>query len=223
MVTDPPMHAEMFAVIRKRHRKYSLKDIESVAHVKGHHYHENFLKKHFPRWKVVPVNHPAVRFQAVNSGEADCFLVTSYRLNSLAEDFSRYKLTTIAIGVDMTLSFAVQRDNHQLYSILNKVRNLVPEASVYSALAAYSHEEKKVSFKDYVGDNLAVVIAFIASITAILLGLLLFGTKEQKKASERQQLISAAENDKVSGLFRNDSGFPERKRGHRQPGGSGPV
>ncbi len=215
LVTDPPMHAEMFAVIRKRHRKYSLKDIESVAHVKGHHYHENFLKKHFPRWKVVPVNHPAVRFQAVNSGEADCFLVTSYRLNSLAEDFSRYKLTTIATGVDMTLSFALQRDNHQLYSILNKVRNLVPDASVYSALAAYSHEEKKVSFKDYVGDNLAVVIAFIASITAILLGLLLFGTKEQKKASERQQLISAAENDKVSGLF-NRGFFYEYARRFRK-------
>ncbi len=151
----------------------------------------------------------------MNSGEADCFLVTSYRLNSLAEDFSRYKLTTIAIGVDMTLSFAVQRDNHQLYSILNKVRNLVPEASVYSALAAYSHEEKKVSFKDYVGDNLAVVIAFIASITAILLGLLLFGTKEQKKASERQQLISAAENDKVSGLF-NRGFFYEYARRFRK-------
>ncbi len=73
--------------------------------------------------------------------------------------------------------------------------------SVYSALASHSQEEKKVSFKDYVGDNLAVVIAFIASFAAILLGLLLFGTKEQKKASERQKLISAAENDKVSGLF----------------------
>ena len=201
LVTAPPMHAEMFAVIRKRHRKYSLKDIESVAHVKGYHYHENFLKKHFPRWKVVPVNHPAVRFQSVNSGEADCFLITSYRLNSLAEDFSRYKLTTIATGVDMTLSFALQRGNHHLYSILNKVSHLVPEAAVYSALAGHSYEEKKVGLKDFVGDNLAVVIAFIATAAATLLGLLLFGTKEQKKASERQQLISATENDELSGLF----------------------
>ena len=115
----------------------------------------------------------------------------------------------------MTLSFAVHRDNHQLYSILNKVRNLVPDASVYSALAAYSHEEKKVSFSDYVGDNLAVVIAFIASFAAILLGLLLFGAKEQKKASERQKLISAAENDKVSGLF-NRGFFYEYARRFRK-------
>lgn len=151
----------------------------------------------------------------MNSGDADCFLVSSYRLNSLAEEFSKYKLTPIATGVDMTLSFAVHRDNHQLYSILNKVRNLVPDVSVYSALASHSQEEKKVSFKDYVGDNLAVVIAFIASIAAILLGLLLFGTKEQKKASERQKLISAAENDKVSGLF-NRGFFYEYARRFRK-------
>jgi EAL domain-containing protein (putative c-di-GMP-specific phosphodiesterase class I)/GGDEF domain-containing protein len=151
----------------------------------------------------------------VNSGDADCFLVSSYRLNSLAEEFSKYKLTPIATGVDMTLSFAVHRDNHQLYSILNKVRNLVPDVSVYSALASHSQEEKKVSFKDYVGDNLAVVIAFIASFAAILLGLLLFGTKEQKKASERQKLISAAENDKVSGLF-NRGFFYEYARRFRK-------
>lgn len=65
------------------------------------------------------------------------------------------------------------------------------------------------------GDNLAVVIAFIASIAAILLGLLLFGTKEQKKASERQKLISAAENDKVSGLF-NRGFFYEYARRFRK-------
>lgn len=83
----------------------------------------------------------------MNSGDADCFLVSSYRLNSLAEEFSKYKLTPIATGVDMTLSFAVHRDNHQLYSILNKVRNLVPDVSVYSALASHSQEEKRSALR----------------------------------------------------------------------------
>ena len=216
LVSDPPMHTEMYAVIRKGHRKnYSLNEIESIACVKGYHYHENFLEKYFPKWRVILFDKPEERFNAVTSGSADCFLVSSYRLNRLADEFSKFKLTPISTGEDMQLSFALQRDNRQLYSILNKISHLVPEASVYSALAAYSHEEKKVSFKDYVGDNLAVVIAFIASITAILLGLLLFGTKEQKKASERQKLISAAENDKVSGLF-NRGFFYEYARRFRK-------
>lgn len=216
LVTDPAIHSEMYAVMRKSHRKnYSLNDIESVAYVKGYHHHENVLKKHFPRWKVVSFDHPGQRFPAVASGDADCFLITAYRLNSLDEQLSQYKLTAISTGADLSLSFALQRDNSQLYSILNKVNHLVPDASVYSALAGYSYEDKKIRFGDYVKDNLAVVVAFIGSFAAILLGLLLFGAKEQKKASERQQLISAAETDELSGLF-NRGFFYEYARRFRK-------
>ena len=202
LVSDPSMHAEVYAVMRKGHKKnYSLKEIESVAYVKGYHYHESFLKKHFPRWKVVLFDKSGERFHAVAAREADCFLITSYRLNVLADQLNKYKLTAISTGVDMDYSFALQRENSQLYSILNKVSHLVPEAAVYSALAGYSYEEKKVSFADYVQDNLSAVIAVVATIIAILLALLLFGARVQKKSSERQQLISAAETDEVSGLF----------------------
>ena len=217
LVTDPPMHAEMYAVMKKGHRKnYSLKEIESVAYAKGYHYHENFLKKYFPKWKVVTCNKPGERFQMVHSGEADCFLTTSYRINSLADLISKYKLTTITTGEDMTLSFALRRDDVQLYSILNKVNSLVPEASIYSALAGYSYEEKKVSFTDFVQDNLAAVIAFIATVTTVILALLLFGAKTQKKASERQELIAAAENDELTGLFNRGFFYEYAKRFAKQ-------
>ena len=202
LVTDPSMHAQVFAVMRKGHKKnYSLKEIESVAYVKGYHYHENFLKKYFPRWKVLPFDKSGERFHAVAAREADCFLITSYRLNILADQLNKFKLTAISTGVDMDYSFALQRENSQLYSILNKVSHLVPEAAVYSALAGYSYEEKKVSFEEFVQDNLAAFIAAVATIAAILFALLLFGARAQKTSSERKQLISAAETDPVSGLF----------------------
>ncbi len=217
LVTDPPMHAEMYAVMKKGHRKnYSLKEIESVSYVKGYHYHENFLKKYFPKWKVVFYDKPAKRFQAVKSGEADCFLVSSYRLNSLADLISKYKLTTITTGEDMSLSFALRRDDVQLYSILNKVNSLVPEASVYSALAGYSYEEKKVTLADFVQDNLAAVIAFIATVATVILALLLFGAKTQKKSTERKELIAAAENDELTGLFNRGFFYEYAKRFAKQ-------
>ena len=217
LVTDPPMHAEIYAVMKKGHRKnYSLKEIESVSYVKGYHYHENFLKKYFPKWKVVFYDKPAKQFQAVKSGEADCFLVSSYRLNSLADLISKYKLTTITTGEDMSLSFALRRDDVQLYSILNKVNSLVPEASVYSALAGYSYEEKKVTLADFVQDNLAAVIAFIATVATVILALLLFGAKTQKKSTERKELIAAAENDELTGLFTRGFFYEYAKRFAKQ-------
>ena len=201
-VTSPPMHSEMFAVVRKEDRKkYSLKEIDSVACVKGNHYHENFTKKYFPNWEVKFFDKPEDRYQAVASGEADCLLVTLYRLNRIADQFSKYKLTAISTGEDIHLSFALRRDEPYLYSILNKIVNLVPETAMYSSLTTYSYEEKKVSFAEYVKDNLAVVIASITSVTAIILALLLYGAKTRKKAKERQRLISATENDDLTGLF----------------------
>ena len=216
LVTDTSMHAQVFAVMRKGHKKnYSLKEIESVAYVKGYHYHENFLKKYFPRWKVVLFDKAGERFHAVAAREADCFLITSYRLNILADQLNKFKLTAISTGVDMDYSFVLLRENSQLYSILNKVSHLVPEAAVYSALAGYSYGEKKVRFEDYVQDNLAAVIAVVATIAAILFALLLFGARARKASSERQKLISLAENDELTGLF-NRGFFHEYARRFRK-------
>ena len=216
-MSDPAMHAEMYAVMRKGHRKnYSLKEIESVAYVKGYHYHENFLKKYFPRWKVVLFGNSGERFHAVASREVDCFLITSYRLNILADQLNKYKLTAISTGVDIDYSFAMLRGNSQLYSILNKVGHLIPEASLYSALAGYSYEEKKVTLADFVQDNLAAVIAFIATVATVILALLLFGAKTQKKSTERKELIAAAENDELTGLFNRGFFYEYAKRFAKQ-------
>ena len=213
LVTSSPMHAEMFAVVRKEDRKkYSLKELESVAYVKGNHYHENFVKRFFPKWEVKLYDKPEDRLKAVASGEADCFLISLYRFNRIADQCSKYKLTTISTGEDMHLSFALQRDNAQLYSILNKIGNLVPEASVYSSLTTYSYEEKKVSFAGYVQDNFASFVAIAATIATIILSLLLYSAKTRKKAKERQRLISAAENDELTGLFNRGFFYEYAKR-----------
>ena len=212
LVTSSPMHADMLAVVRKDDReKYSLKEIESVAYVKGNHYHENFVKKYFPKWEVKLCDKREDRLRTVASGEADCFLISLYRLNSIADQCNKYKLTSLSTGEDISLSFALRRDDAQLYSILNKVNNLVPEGPIYSALAGYSYEDKKVSFAEYMRDNLSAVIAAVATVAAIILSLLLYSAKTRKKAKERQQLISATENDELTGLF-NRSFFNEYAR-----------
>ena len=202
LVTSSPMHADMLAVVRKDDReKYSLKEIESVAYVKGNHYHENFVKKYFPKWEVKLCDKREDRLRAVASGEADCFLISLYRLNSIADQCSQFKLTSLSTGEDISLSFALRRDDAQLYSILNKVNHLVPEGPIYSALAGYSYEDKKVSFADFVKDNFVPFVAAAATIATLLLSLSLYSAKTRKQAKERQQLISAAENDELTGLF----------------------
>ena len=95
---------------------------------------------------------------------------------------------------------------------------LVSPETIYSALAAYSHEDKKVTVEDFVKDNLATVIAIISVAGAIFLALLLNNAKAEKKAMERQQLISVAERDDLTGLY-SKTFFHEyvSRRLHRHP------
>ena len=202
ILTDPPMHSEMFAVVRSAdQKKFSLRGIVHVAVAKGNHYHENFLKQNFPKWGVSYFNNADECLKAVSEGRADCYLISLYRLNRIADQMKELKLTPLSTGEDIVLSFALRRNEDQLYSILNKTVGLVSPESVYSALASYSYETKKVTVKDFVKDNLPTVAAVIAISTAIFLALLLHSARAEKKAGERQQLISATEFDEVTGLY----------------------
>ena len=202
ILTDPPMHSEMFAVVRSAdQKKFSLQGIVHVAVAKGNHYHENFLKKNFPKWGISYFNNADECLKAVAAGGADCYLISMYRLNRIADQMKELKLTTQSTGEDINLSFALRRNEDQLYSILNKTVGLVPQEAVYSALASYSYETKKVTVEDFVKDNLPTVAAVIGIATAIFLALLLGREKAKKKAFESQQLISATEYDEVTGLY----------------------
>ena len=202
ILTDPPMHSEMFAVVRAAdQKKFSMQGLVHVAVARGNHYHENFLKQNFPKWGVSYFHDADECLKAVSEGRADCYLISLYRLNRIADQMKELKLTPLSTGEDIVFSFALRRNEDQLYSILNKTVGLVSPESVYSALASYSYETKKVTVKDFVKDNLPTVAAVIAISTAIFLALLLRSARAEKKAGERQQLISATEFDEVTGLY----------------------
>lgn len=219
ILTDPPMHSVMLAIVREAdQRKFSLRGIVNVAVAKGNHYHDNFLKEHFPKWGKTYFDNSDECLQAVADGRADCYLVSMYRYNRIADQCEKLKLTSQSTGEEISLSFALRRDELQLYSILNKTVGLVSPEVVYSALAAYSHEDKKVTIEDFVKDNLAIVIAIISVATVIFLALLLNNARAEKKAMERQRLISVAEHDDLTGLYSKNF-FREyvSQRLHRHP------
>ena len=205
ILTDPLMHSVMLAVVRAEDQKgFSQHKIVNVAVARGNHYHENFLKKNFPKWGVTYFSSADACLKAVAEGRADCYLISMYRFNRIADLCKELKLTSQSTGKEFELSFALRRDEPQLYSILNKTVGLVPPDTVYSALASYLHEDKKVTVADFVKDNLAEVAAVIAIATALFLALLLRSARAEKKALEKQRLIDLAERDTLTGLYNKD-------------------
>ena len=202
MMTDPPMSSKMLVVVRSAdQKKFSLQGNVNVAVVKGNHYHTVFLKRFYPDWQVSFFNNTDDCLKAVAERKADCYLISIYRFRRINDLCEKYNLTSLSTGEDIGLSFALRRNYDTLYSILNKTVGLVPESAVYSALASHSYVVKKVSLAEFAKDNLAAIIAVAAVTAAVILFLLLRSVKAEKAAMERQQLITVAEHDDLTGLY----------------------
>ncbi len=202
IITDPLVNTELYAAVRSADRQGISPDQKmTVALLKGHPSHETFVKDNFPNWQTKYFDTVAQNFEAVGNGSADCTLVSNYRINRVTDLCAQYDLATLATGHTMDLGFATTRDNDCLYSILNKVIRFVPDAAINSSLTAYGFKDERVSFTEFLMDNLASFIATVAVIVAIILFLVLRNMRAEAKVAEGRQIISEAERDSLTGLY----------------------
>lgn len=220
ILTDPVVSTGMYAVVRTADQQgLSPEQDRTVAVLNGHPSHETFLKDHFPHWKIQGCDSVPACFKAVADGNADCTLVSSYRINRVSEHLNRYKLTALSTGEVMDMSFAVNRADDCLFSILNKVTRLLPEETLNSSLTSYAFTSERVTFGQYIRDNLAAVVASIAVIAVIILLLALRSMRAEAKVAEGKAIISATERDPLTGIY-NRSFFLVygNRRRQEQPG-----
>ena len=202
ILTDPFVSTVMYVIVRTADDPVISPDIEkTVATAKGHLNHETFVKDNYPNWKIAYFDSSEEGLQAVSQGEADCGLVSSYRISRFSKLFSKYHLSPLATGQSMDLAFAIRRDDDCLYSILNKVNRLMPETDLNASLTKYALNDERVTFMSFMRDNLAAVIAAIAVVTAVILFLVLRNVKSEAKAMEEHRLITETERDSLTQLY----------------------
>ena len=151
------------------------------------------LKQHiafnYPQWKLVDCDSFADAADMVENKKADCFLMgTSQALKyDNNKDFNSIPLTKT-----MEACFAVRDGDGILLSILNKTLKTMPSEMLTSTLAIYDSTADKVTFLDFVKDNLIAVLltaSFLAiGIISVILLLL-------RKAREAEAAAKIAAND----------------------------
>ena len=202
IITDPFVSTEIYAAVRTADHQGLSPDREMIVSVlKGHPNHETFLKDNFPNWEIQYRDSSEENFKAVSTGEADTTLVSNYRLDRVRDLFDKNDLSVLTTGETMNLCFATKRSDYNLYSILNKVMNLYPDTAVNSSLTSYGFREYKVTFSDFVRDNLLIFMIGIAVLTALITFLILRSNEAEKSASEGRKLISETERDNLTGLY----------------------
>ena len=159
------------------------------------------LKQHiafcYPQWELVDCDSLDDAADMVLNEKADCFLMGASQ--AMIYDNSR-NFKSVPLTKTMEACFAVRGGAGSLLSILNKTLKAMPSDMLTSALAIYDSTADKVTFSDFVKDNLIAffitAIFFAFSIISIILVLLRKARKAETvaklAASDTQKL-----NDKL--------------------------
>ena len=191
IMSPPIMRTEMDAVVRAAEQKeFIRKDDIRVCVNEGNTNYEMFLVDNFPTWKIEYFPDTPAGLDAIADRKADCVIISNYRYNNISKQCEALHLTTVYTGVDMDYSFAIRDGDTELYSIISKVTNLVPDSTIHAALTYYSTEDVKISFAELIKDNLFIVMSVIAVILLVILILLIRSIRAERKAHEEERMVN---------------------------------
>ena len=149
------------------------------------------LKQHiafcYPQWKLVDYDSLEDAADMVMNEKADCFLIgTSQALKYDNErDFKSVPLTKT-----MEACFAVRGGEGSLLSILNKTIKAMPSDMLTSALAIYDSTADKVTFWDFVKDNMPAFFVTAGFSSLGIIGIILVLLRKARKAETVAKLAA---------------------------------
>ena len=156
------------------------------------------LKQHiafnYPQWELVDYDSLDDAADMVIKEKADCFIMGTSQMIKYDnnKDFKSIPLTKT-----MEACFAVRCGEGNLLSVLNKTLKTMPSDMLTSALAIYDSTADKVTFLDFVKDNmLAFFVAvglFVLSIISIILVLL-----QKARKAEAVAKLAASDTQKLN-------------------------
>lgn len=170
--------------------------------------HGVLVKDNFLNWSTVKYRSMEECFQAVAKGEADCVVVSDYRLDHYKDLMRQYKLNSVRTGVSVKQAFALRKSSMPLYSIMSKLIGSLNDADVYASLAKNSTQYRKVGVDEFVRDNILFVLIlamiYVVLVSALFLRSMLFARnmeKANRQLRAAKEGVEAASNAKTEFLY----------------------
>ena len=169
-------------------------EVQTVAVPKEKEALKQHIAFNYPQWKFVNYDSLDDAADMVIKEKADCFImgtsqVIKYDNN---KDFKSIPLTKT-----MEACFAVRCGEGNLLSILNKTLKTMPSDMLTSALAIYDSTADKVTFFDFIKDNLLVFFGAISLLALGIIGIILVLLRKARKA-ETAAKIAAEDTQKLN-------------------------
>lgn len=153
-----------------------------LAVTKNNYFAKAYAAHNYPQWKIVEYASQAEVEQAVRQGQADCLLAKYSTLTDYAYD---EKLHGVFLTKPWNVAFAVKRGDLVLLSVLNKTLRAMPANVLAGSMSMYDKPLRNITLKDFIKQNMLVLVAVLALIIGIMLTLL---DKERKAVRETVSL-----------------------------------
>lgn len=149
------------------------------------------LKQHiafsYPEWKLVDCDSLDNAADMVIQEKADCFLMGASQ--ALIYDNSQ-NFKSVPLTKTMEACFTVREGEGSFLSILNKTIKAMPSDMLTSALAIYDSTADKVTFSDFIKDNLLVFLATVGFLALSIIGIILVLLWKARKAEAVAKLAA---------------------------------
>ena len=159
----------------------------SVAVVKEHEALKQHIAFSYPHWKLIDCDSLADATDMVSHQKADCFLMGTSQ--ALKYDNNR-DFKSIPLTKTMEACFAVRGGEGTLLSILNKTLKTMPSDMLTSTLAIYDSTADKVTFYDFVKDNMLAFFATAGFFGLSIIAMILVFLRKARKAEAAAKLAA---------------------------------
>lgn len=198
-LSDTAMKISLIAITS--HKDFQESGEKSVAILDNDQVQEWYLNYYYPNWKVVKCSSFDDAEKMVRAGKIDCMLTRSGNAQKYLKDM---KLHAILLENEAEISFAVNREDKTLLSILNKTLKPMQSDMLTNALSIYENSMRKVTTADFVNDNKSEVALFIIILflfISVVLILLKKSRVAEGKAKAAMRVAEEANTAKSNFLF----------------------
>ncbi len=151
-----------------------------------------YIADNYPQWKVCEYETKEDMVNAVQSGEADCFVI---RARQSIKEYENSRINSVFLTKSAFSCFAVRRENTVLLGILNKTLDNLQISQMSGAVAAYDNAFRKETWKDFVRENLFAVSAIFVSIFLVILFVIIRSNRKTRKALAQAEAANAAKSN----------------------------
>ena len=148
----------------------------------------------YPQWNLVDYDSFEDAAEMITNEKADCFLMGASQ--AMVYDNNR-DFKSVPLTKTMEACFAVRDGEGTLLSILNKTLKDMPSDMLTSALAIYDSTADKVTFYDFVKDNMFAFFVTAGFFVLTIIGIILVLLRKARKA-EAVAKLAASDTQKLN-------------------------